>query len=70
MADLGKLLIVAGGLLVCAGVLFLFGGKLSWFGRLPGDIFVQRENFSFYFPLTTGILVSVVLSLLFALLRR
>jgi hypothetical protein len=70
MADLGKLLIVAGGLLVCVGVLFLFGVKLSWFGRLPGDIFVQRENFSFYFPLTTGILVSVVLSLLFALLRR
>jgi hypothetical protein len=70
MADLGKLLIVAGGLLVCVGVLFLFGVKLSWFGRLPGDIFVRRENFSFYFPLTTGILVSVVLSLLFALLRR
>jgi hypothetical protein len=71
MTELGKLLIVAGGLLVCVGVLFLFGGKLpSWFGRLPGDIVVQRENFTFYFPLATGILVSVVVSLLFALLRR
>jgi DUF2905 family protein len=70
MTELGKLLIVAGGLLVCVGVLFLFGGKLPWFGRLPGDIVVQRENFTFYFPLATGILVSVVLSLLFALLRR
>ena len=71
MTELGKLLIVAGGLLVCVGVLFLFGGKLpSWVGRLPGDIVVQRENFTFYFPLATGILVSVVVSLLFALLRR
>ena len=70
MTELGKLLIVVGGLLVCVGVLFLFGGKLSWFGRLPGDIVVQRGNFTFYFPLATGILVSVVLSLLFALLRR
>jgi membrane protein implicated in regulation of membrane protease activity len=70
MTELGKVLIVAGGLLVCVGALFLFGGKLPWFGRLPGDIVVQRENFSFYFPVATSILVSVVLSLLFALLRR
>ncbi len=70
MAELGKFLIIAGGLLVGVGVLFLLGGKLPWLGRLPGDIVVQRENFSFYFPLATSILVSVVLSLLFALLRR
>ena len=70
MAELGKFLIVAGGLLVGIGVLFLLGGKIPWLGRLPGDIVVQRENFSFYFPLATSILVSVVLSLLFALLRR
>ena len=70
MTELGKFLIVAGGLLVGVGVLFLLGGKLPWLGRLPGDIVVQRENFSFYFPIATSILVSVVLSLLFALLRR
>ena len=70
MADLGKFLIVAGGLFVCVGALFLLGGKLPWLGRLPGDIVVQREHFSFYFPLATSILVSLVLSLLFALLRR
>ena len=70
MAELGKLLIVAGGLLVCVGALFLLGGKLPWLGHLPGDISIQRGNFSFYFPLATSILVSIVLSLLFALLRR
>ena len=70
MAELGKLLIVAGGLLVCVGALFLLGGKLPWLGRLPGDLLIQRGNFSFYFPLATSVLVSIVVSLLFALLRR
>jgi hypothetical protein len=70
MAELGRFLIIAGGLLICVGAVFLLGGKLPWLGRLPGDIVIQRENFSFYFPIATSILVSVVLSLLFALLRR
>jgi hypothetical protein len=70
MAELGKLLIVVGGLLVGVGALFLLGGKLPWFGHLPGDLSIQRGNFSFYFPLATSILVSIVISLLFALLRR
>ena len=70
MAELGKFLVLAGGLLVCVGVLFLVGGKIPWLGRLPGDIVIQRENFSFYFPLATCILVSIVLSLVFAFLRR
>lgn len=70
MAELGKFLIVVGGVLICVGALFLLGGKLPWLGHLPGDISIQRGNFSFYFPLATSILVSIVLSLLFALLRR
>ena len=70
MTELGKLLIVVGGLLACVGVLFLLGGKLPWLGHLPGDISIQRGNFSVYFPLATSILVSIVISLLFALLRR
>lgn len=67
---LGKSLIVIGLLLAGVGVLFLLGARtglgdvFSWFGRLPGDIIIKRENFSFYFPLTTSILISVVLSLL------
>ena len=74
MSDLGKILIgfgvlmvVVGGVLVLAGSLF---GKVPWLGRLPGDIHVQRGNWSFYFPLATSILVSIVLSLLLWLSGR
>lgn len=70
MAELGKFLIIAGGLLVGVGVLFLLGGKIPWLGRLPGDIVIQRDNFSFYFPVVTSILVSIIVSLVFAFLRR
>lgn len=66
----GKLLIVIGLLLVFIGLFFVLGGKIPWIGKLPGDIRVERENFSFYFPLGTCILVSVILSLLFWLFRR
>ena len=48
----------------------LKGGRVPWLGRLPGDIFIQRGNFSFYFPLTACLLISALLSLLFFLLRR
>lgn len=65
-------------LLIIIGVIFLLGGlllhffpnALSWFGRLPGDIRIQRDNSSFYFPITSMIIISVVLSLLSFLLRR
>jgi Protein of unknown function (DUF2905) len=63
----GKLLVVVGLLIALFGVLIMLGVPL---GRLPGDISYRRGNTSFYFPLTTSILVSVVLTLLFALLRR
>jgi len=64
---MGKVLVVVGLLIALAGVLMMLGLPL---GRLPGDIAYERGNTRFYFPLTTSILVSVVLSLLFALLRR
>jgi len=74
VADLGKLLIGFGIVLVVVGGLLLagsaLGGRFPFLGRLPGDIFVQRGNWSFYFPLTTSILVSVLLTLLFALFRH
>ncbi len=63
MQDLGKYLLFIGGLLVVLGlVLWGLGGKLSWFGNLPGDIRIEKENFSFYFPITSMILVSLLLS--------
>lgn len=78
MADwgnLGKLLIGVGSFVVVLGGLFLLadrmpgaGGLLSWLGRLPGDISIKRDNFSFYFPLGTSILFSIVLSLVFYVL--
>ena len=64
---MGKLLVIAGLLIALTGVLMMLGLPL---GRLPGDISYERGNTRFYFPLATSILVSVVLSLLFALLRR
>ena len=70
MAELGKMLILCGGLLVLVGVLLTLSGKIPWLGRLPGDIFIRRDNFTFYFPLGTSLLISALLSLLFFFLRR
>ena len=64
---MGKLLVVIGLVVAGLGVLIMLGLPL---GRLPGDIAVRRGNFSFYFPLTTSIVLSIVLTLLFALFRR
>ena len=70
MNSFGKLLILFGLILAAVGGLMLFIGKVPYVGRLPGDIYVQRKNFSFYFPLTTSILLSIVLTLLFSLFSR
>lgn len=70
MDSFGKLLIVFGVILAAVGGLMLFIGNVPYIGRLPGDIYVQRKNFSFYFPLTTSILLSIVLTLLFSLFSR
>jgi len=69
-AVLGKMLIVGGLLLVLLGVVLLAGGKLPGLGRLPGDIVIVRENFRFYFPITTGLLLSLVVSLILFLFSR
>ncbi len=65
----GLLVIAIGLAVVLVGVL-IWSGALSWFGRLPGDVRVEREHVRFYFPITSMILLSVVLSLLLSLLRR
>lgn len=70
MESFAKLLIVFGVILAAVGGLMLFIGHVPYIGRLPGDIYVQRKNFSFYFPLTTSILLSIVLTLLFSLFSR
>ena len=68
--SLGKVLILFGLTLVMIGLIFTLGGKLSWFGRLPGDIYVQKRNFTFFFPITTSIIISVILSIVLILLRH
>lgn len=69
--ELGKWLIGIGLLIVFGGIiLYLFGDKLGWLGSLPGDIRVEKENFSFYFPVTTMIIISIVLSILLTLIAR
>lgn len=74
MADLGKMLLGFGVLLVIlGGILLLAGnltGKVPWLGRLPGDIYIERGNWKFYFPLATSILVSIILTLIFSLFGR
>lgn len=68
--SLARLLILFGLILAAVGGLILFIGKVPFIGRLPGDIYIQRKNFSFYFPLTTSILLSILLTILFSLFRR
>ena len=71
MQGIGKLLVIAGIILVVLGVIIYFAGnKLQWFGNLPGDIRIKRENFSFYMPITSMLLLSIVLSVLWWLVRK
>ena len=70
-AETGKYIIAGGVLIVIAGiVIYFFHDRLHWIGRLPGDIRIEKENFRFYFPITTMILFSIILSLLLWLLRK
>lgn len=69
MNPVAKTLIVAGAILIAVGLLWQVGGRFLHLGRLPGDIVVEKENFKFYFPIVTCLLISVVLSVLFSLFR-
>ena len=71
MQNLGKIIIIAGIILVIAGLIIYFAGnRLDWIGRLPGDIRVEKENVKFYFPITTMVLASIILSILLWLIRK
>lgn len=67
---MGRLLFVVGLLLIVLGVILQFGEKIFGRGRLPGDILIRRGNFTFYFPLGTCLLLSIILSLVLAFLKR
>jgi hypothetical protein len=70
MQGMGKLLVILGILLVVVGLALMFGDKIPFIGRLPGDIYVKKERFSFYFPLTTSIIISIILTILFSIFKK
>jgi len=70
MAALAKMVIILGIVLIVIGVVLLLAQKLPFLGRLPGDIMIKKENFTFYFPLATSILVSIIISLILYLIGK
>lgn len=66
---MGKLLIIIGVVLIIAGIIVNYADKIPFLGKMPGDILVERENFKFYFPLTTSIILSVLISLILYIIQ-
>jgi Protein of unknown function (DUF2905) len=70
MGELGKSIILIGAVLIIAGIFMTIAGKIPGVGKLPGDILIKKENFSFYFPLTTCILLSIIISAIMCLVGK
>ena len=70
LGALGKMLILLGVFIILIGLLLLIGEKIPWVGRLPGDIIIRKKNFTFNFPIVTSVIISIILTLLFALFRK
>jgi len=64
------MLILLGIFIILIGLLLMAGDKIPWLGKLPGDIIIRKKNFTFYFPLVTCILISLILTLVFTLFRK
>jgi hypothetical protein len=64
VGELGKMMVLAGAVIIVAGLAFMLLEKVPHVGKLPGDILIKKENFSFYFPLTTCVLISLLLSVI------
>ncbi len=67
---MGKMLIILGVVLIVIGLAFTYGPRIPWLGKLPGDISIKKDNFSFYFPITTSIIISIILTILFSIFRK
>ena len=70
LAPLGKMLVLLGIFMVGIGLFLWLGDKVPWLGKLPGDILIRKEKFTFYFPLVTCILISLLLTLLFSIFKK
>jgi len=68
--QLAKIIIFAGSLLILIGILFLFGSKIPYFGKLPGDIYIKRGNFTFYAPITSLLIISIILSIIVSIIFK
>ena len=64
LAGLGKILLIFGGVIIVIGLLLVFSQHIPFLGKLPGDIFVKKDNVSFYFPIVTFLLISIVLTII------
>ena len=70
MAQIGKFLIITGLIIIVLGAILMLAGKVPFLGRLPGDIVIERKNFTFYFPLATSIILSIILTLILWILSK
>ena len=70
MSELAKTIILLGAVLIVVGIILLLLQKTPFLGKLPGDILVERKNFTFYFPLATSIIISIIVSLLLYLIGK
>jgi hypothetical protein len=70
LSSLGKILIITGLAIAGIGVLLVLTPKVPWLGKLPGDILIKKDNVRFYFPITTCIVISIILTFLFYLFRK
>ena len=70
MTEIGKLLLILGIILSIMGLIFIFGSKVPGLGRLPGDIFIKQGNITYFFPIVTCILISIIVTLILSLFRR
>ena len=70
MPSIGKMLIVIGAILIVIGLAYTYGPRIPWFGKLPGDISIKKDSFTFYFPLATSIIISVILSIILSIFRK
>lgn len=70
LSAFGRILILIGIIMIVVGGLFMLGGKIPFLGKLPGDIAIQKKNYSFYFPVTTSIIISIILSFIMWLLSK
>lgn len=69
LASIGKVLVILGAIIILIGIVIIYAHKIPYIGRLPGDIYIKRDNFVFYFPLTTCILISAIVYLILRIFK-